>query len=99
MIPGAVSRMVEGSAHVPSAGVLTLRGGEIFRISTAGTYNIIHPPISRNVNQSIWFVPTVAGVILGTSGNIAVGITCAIDRVVNLVWLKSTQKWYIESGV
>ena len=98
MIPGSVSRVVEGKATAGAAGVLNLSGGEVFRLGGSVTYNTINPPLGGSMNQVIWLIPIAAGVILGTSGNIAAGLTLAVDRAVRLIWLKSTQKWYIENG-
>jgi hypothetical protein len=51
-------------------------------------------------NQTIWLIPTdPAGVTLGTSGNILIGIAAAQNRTVQLIWLKSQQKWFLENGV
>lgn len=98
MIPGRVSRLVEG-APIASASVINLRDGEIFRITGSTTINTINAPLGGRQTQTIWLVPTDGAVSLGTSGNILVGIAMAQNRVTSMVYLSSTGKWYIESGV
>jgi hypothetical protein len=97
MIPGSVSRVVEG-VPVASATSVTLRGGEVYRVTGTTQINTINPPLGTGQNQVVWLIPTDGAIILGTSGNILIGVTMAQNRVVQLVWLKSVAKWYIENG-
>lgn len=98
MIPGRVSRLVEG-APIASAATITLNDGEVFRITGSTTINTVNPPLGNRMNQVVWLIPTDGAVTLGTSGNILIGIAMAQNRAVMLVYLSSTAKWYIESGV
>ena len=97
MIPGSVSRLVEGVGSVPSTGVLTVRGGEVVKLA-GGTYNTINPPLGNQQNQVLWIVAVTSPVILGISGNITNGITIQTNRCARIVWLKSTQKWHVDAG-
>jgi hypothetical protein len=94
MIPGSVSKVVEG-APVASADKILPRSGEVIRVTGATTINTISPPLGIAQNQVIYLIPTDGAVILGTAGNILAGVTMAQNRVAILVWLKSAQKWYI----
>lgn len=98
MIPGSVSRVVEGVV-VASAATVTLRGGEVFRVTGSTTINTINPPLGNMQNQVVWLIPTDGAVTLGTSGNVLIGIAMAQNRATMLTYLKSTSKWYIENGV
>ena len=97
MIPGSVSRVVEG-ATIASAATLTPRSGEVYRVTGTTQINTINPPLGTGQSQVIWLIPTDGAVILGTSGNILIGITMAQNRATMLIWLRSTGKWYIENG-
>ena len=98
MIPGMISKVVEGGI-VASAAAITPRGGEVFRVTGSTQINTINPPLGTGQNQVLYLIPTDGAVILGTSGNVNIGITMAQNRIVTLVWLRSTGKWYIENGV
>jgi hypothetical protein len=99
MIPGSVSKVIEGSPVVAASTIL-ITAGEVIRISGTTPINTIIPPFGTGQNQVIWIIPTdPAGVTLGTTGNILVGIAAAQNRTVQLIWLASTSKWYIENGV
>lgn len=98
MIPGSVSRVVEG-VPVVSATTVTLRGGEVFRVTGSTTIQTINAPLGNAQNQVVWLIPTDGAVTLGTSGNILIGIAMAQNRATMLTYLRSTAKWYIENGV
>jgi len=98
MIPGMVSKICEGIL-VASASTVTLRGGEVFRVSGSTTINTLNPPLGNGQSQVVYLIPTDGAVSLGTSGNVLVGIAMAQNRITMLTYLKSTGKWYIESGV
>ena len=97
MIPGMISKVVEG-VPVASAATVTLRGGELFRVSGTTGINTINAPLGPGQSQIVFLIPTDGAVVLGTSGNILAGVTLAQNRVAMLVWLRSTSKWYIENG-
>lgn len=97
MIPGMISKIVEGQV-VASAATIVPRGGELFRITGTTQINTIMPPLGVGQNQVIYLIPTDGSIVLGTTGNIQVGLTLAQNRTVMLVWLRSTGKWYLENG-
>jgi hypothetical protein len=97
MIPGMVSKIVEG-IPVASATTVTLRGGELFRVTGTTQINTINPPLGTGQSQVCYLIPTDGAVILGTSGNIAAGVTLAQNRCCAIVWVRSLAKWYIENG-
>ena len=97
MIPGMISKIVEGGV-VASAATIIPRGGELFRVTGTTQINNILPPLGIGQSQVIYLIPTDGAVILGTSGNILAGLTLAQNRIVMLVWVRSQSKWYIENG-
>ena len=94
MIPGSITRLVEStvasatSIAVKTDVVVVTGSTQIDTIAPAGT-----------VGQGVILIPKDGAVILGATGNIAVGITMAINRAVHLTFVKSLGKWYINSGV
>lgn len=97
MIPGSVSKVVEG-AVVASAATITLRSGELFRVTGTTQINTINPPLGIMQNQVVYLIPVDGVITLGTTGNVLVGLALAQNRVVALFWVKSLQKWVIENG-
>ncbi len=97
MIPGSISKIVEGGI-VASAAAITPRGGELFRVTGSTTINTINPPLGVGQSQVLYLIPTDGAITLGTSGNILVGVAMAQNRVVMLVWVKSVAKWFVENG-
>ena len=98
MIPGQVSKVFEGVV-VASATSVTLRGGEVFRVTGTTPIQTINPPLGNRQNQCVWLIPTDGAVTLTTGGNILIGIAMAQNRATMLTYLNSTQRWYIENGV
>jgi hypothetical protein len=97
MIPGATSKMTETT--VPFTATIVAKS-DILIVTGAGTIATILPQFGGGqFSGQLILVPTIAGVILGTTGNILVGITCVINRPVWLVYVKSLGKWLINSGV
>ena len=96
MIPGSVSKLSERT--VASAATITAKADIVYVTGTTGVNTII-PGLGTQQSQLLILVPLGATLVLGTSGNIAVGITAVINRPVFLVWSKSAQKWLINSGV
>lgn len=95
MIPGSVSKLSETT--LPFAATITAKA-DIVHIVGAGTINTIIPGLGTAVSQFLVLNSNAASV-LGTTGNIAVGLTMVINRPVFLVWSKKLQKWLINSGV
>jgi hypothetical protein len=96
MIPGSVSKLSE--ATVASAATIFAKA-DIVYVAGGTQVNNITPGLGTAVSQLLILVPLAATLVLGTSGNIAVGITAVINRPVFMVWSKSLQKWLINSGV
>lgn len=96
MIPGMVSKLVEG-IPVASAATITLRMGEVFRVSGSTQINTINGPLMGQ-NHMIFLIPVDGPVVLGSSGNIHNGLTMNQNRVTSLVYIKSTARWYIDNG-
>jgi len=96
MIPGSVSKLSERT--VASAATITAKADIVYVTGTTGINTII-PGLGIQQSQLLILVPLGATLVLGTSGNIAVGITAVINRPVFMVWSKASQKWLINSGV
>ena len=95
MIPGTTSKLSEST--VESAASISAKT-DIVLVTGTTTINTIIPNFGGGFSGFLVLVPT-AGVALGTSGNILVGITAAVNRAVFLVYVKSLGKWVINSGV
>lgn len=98
MIPGSVSKVVEG-IPVASATSITPRGGEVFRVTGSTAITTVNPPLGNMQNQVIWLIPVDGTLTIGGGGNFAgASITGLQNRAVMLTYLKSTAKWYIDNG-
>lgn len=95
MFPGTTSKLSE--SNVASASTISPKS-DLVRVTGSTQINTIIPPFS-GFSGVIWLVPVDGAVVLGTSGNILVGITAAQNRVVTLVYSKLAGKWYIDNGV
>ena len=95
MIPGTVSKLSETT--VAFNAIIDVKS-DIVNVVGAGTINTLRPYGGGQASQLI-LIPQTAALILGTAGNILVGITTAINRPVWLVYSKSLGKWLINSGV
>lgn len=95
MIPGTVSKMSE--ATVASAASIKALA-DVVLVTGTTQIDTIEPGIN-GVGNFLVLVPVDGTVILGTTGNIAVGISAVIDRAVFLAYVNSTDTWYINSGV
>jgi hypothetical protein len=96
MIPGSVSKLTEST--VASAATITVKT-DIVNVSGTTQVNTIIPGLGTAQSQFLILNPLGATLVLGTSGNIAVGLTAVINRPVFMVWSKAAQKWLICSGV
>jgi hypothetical protein len=96
MIPGAVSKMTE--SQVASATTITVKS-DIVKITGTTAIQTILPGLGTAQSQFVILVPVDGGVVLGTSGNIAVGLTAAQNRALFMVYVRTLAKWVIQSGV
>jgi hypothetical protein len=96
MIPGSVSKMTESTlASAPTISPKT----DIVKITGSTQINQIIPALGTSQSQFLVLLPVNGSITLGTSGNIAVGITAAQFRAVFLVFVRSQGSWFINSGV
>ena len=96
MIPGLQTRLSE--EVVASAASINVQS-DVVRITGSTQINTINPMITVGFNVFLVLIPVDGSIILGTSGNILIGITAVINRAVFMVFDKITGKWYINSGV
>jgi len=95
MIPGSVSKLTE--SVVPFAATFKAKT-DIVHIAGAGTVVNIIPGLGNGQSQFL-ILNSNAATVLGTAGNIAVGLTMVINRPVFLVFSRALGKWLINSGV
>ena len=96
MIPGLVSKMSE-STLASAAKIFPMT--DIVNLTGAVQVNNIVPALGTAVCQFLVLNCLTGPVILGATGNIAVGLTTVLNRPVFLVFSKAAQKWLINSGV
>jgi hypothetical protein len=97
MIPGTTSKLSEST--VASAATISAKT-DIVKVTGTVAINTILPNFGGGFSGLLILVPTdPAGVTLGTTGNINVGIAAAQNRAVFLVFVRSLGKWIINSGV
>lgn len=100
MIPGSTTKLSESS--IPFAATIYPKT-DIVLVTGAGTINNIIPAFGGGQFSGLLIlVPLTSGLILGVAGGpggILVGITCAQNRPVFLVYSKAAGKWLINSGV
>ena len=96
MIPGIVSKLSRSA--VASAATIDAKS-DIILISGSTQINTINPYNEGVAGQMAVLIPTDGTLVLGTSGNILVGITMAQNRATPLFYDKVTAKWYIDNGV
>lgn len=96
MIPGSVSKLSETTI----ASAASIRAtADVVKVTGSTQINTIQPGLGPGQSQFLVLIPIDGAVTLGTSGNVNVGIAMAQNRAVFLVFLRSTNKWYINSGV
>lgn len=96
MLPGTTSKLSEST--VASAGSIVAKT-DVVKVTGTTQVNTIIPNFMGGFGGFLILIPVDGAVTLGTSGNIAVGIAAAQNRAVHLNFVKSTGKWYINSGV
>lgn len=94
MIPGSISRLSETT--VASAASISAKS-DIVKVTGTTQINTILPLLPSQ-GQFLILIPTAGSVILGTSGNILIGITAVINRAVFMCWSPVSAKWYINSN-
>jgi hypothetical protein len=96
MIPGTTTKLSEST--VASAASIDAKT-DIVLVTGTTQVNTIRPNFGGGFSGFLVLVPQGATLVLGTSGNILVGITAVINRPVFMVYIKSLAKWAINSGV
>lgn len=95
MIPGTVSKVSESTvASAASINALS----DVVKVTGTTTIDTILPH-TGGFGQFLVLIPVDGTVTLSTAGNILIGIAAVINRAVFMVFLRSTGKWYINSGV
>jgi len=97
MIPGTTSKLSEST--VASAAIISAKT-DIVLVTGTTAINTILPNFGGGFGGFLVLIPTnAAGVTLGTSGNILVGVAAAQNRALFMVFVRSLGKWIINSGV
>jgi hypothetical protein len=97
MIPGTTTKLTEST--VASADVISAKT-DIIIVTGATAINTILPNFGGGVASGLTIlIPTTGSIVLGTAGNILVGITAVQNRAVGMTYVKSLGKWVINSGV
>lgn len=96
MIPGTTSKLSEST--VASAATINVKT-DIVLVTGAVAVNNIIPNFGGGFSGFCILIPVTGALTLGTSGNIAVGLAAVVNRAVWLVYVKSLNKWVINSGV
>ena len=91
MFPGTISkrsirRQTTAATIGVDADILVLKGTTQINTIT-GAY--------QEYGQKVTLIPADGAVILGTTGNILVGVTLAQNRAVDLIWVPELKKWVI----
>lgn len=96
MIPGRTTKLTEST--VASASTINANT-DIVLTTGAVTINTIIPNFGGGVASGLLILIPTTALTLGTTGNILVGIAAAVNRAVFLTYVKSLNKWVINSGV
>jgi hypothetical protein len=97
MIPGTTTKLSEST--LASAATISPKTDIVLLTGTTAV-NTIVPSFGGGFSGLVILIPTnAAGVTLGTSGNILVGLAAVQNRALALVYVKSLGKWVISSGV
>lgn len=93
MIPGTTSKLSEST--VASASTISAKTDVVLVTGTTAINNIL-PNYGGGFGGFVILIPTnAAGVTLGTTGNILVGLALPQNRAQVLVFVRSLQKWVI----
>ena len=96
MIPGTTSKLTEST--LASAATISPKT-DVVLVTGSTQINTIVPSFGGGFGGFVVLIPTAGSIILGTSGNINIGITAVINRAVWLTYVRSLGKWIINSGV
>lgn len=96
MIPGRTSKLAEST--VASAASIDAKT-DVILVTGSTQVNTIIPNFGGGFGGLLILVPVSGSLVLGTSGNILVGITALQNRAVYMNYVKSLGKWVINSGV
>lgn len=93
-IGGSVDRCTEETV---ASATSIIADSDVIRLTGSTAVQTILP--RSGFSQSLVLIPVDGTVVLGTSGNILVGISAVINRAVHMTFVKSMNKWVINSGV
>lgn len=97
MIPGTTTKLTEST--IASAATINPKT-DIVLVTGSTAVNTINPTFGGGQFSGLLILIPVSGALtLGTSGNILAGLAAVQNRAVWLTYVKSTGKWYINSGV
>lgn len=96
MFPGSQSKITE--ENVASATTITVKS-DLIRLTGSTQVETILSPLLLSVKGGvvIMVVAVDGAVVLGTSGNILVGVTLTQNRLYVLAYSNIVDKWYIHS--
>ena len=89
MLPGIMSKMSDRS--LPASTLLTPKT-DVVRITTTTPIVNIQPPFTGS--SGILFLIPIAAFTWTNAGNIAIGGTSQVGRVVVMIYSRITGKWY-----
>jgi len=96
MIPGKTARLSEST--VVAAATIEAATDIVIATGAVAINTIIPKGVGISQCQQL-ILFTAVPVVLGTSGNILVGLTTVANRPTILVWVRSLGKWSIVSGL
>jgi len=96
MIPGSVSKLTESQT---ASGPVIKAATDVLKVTGSTAIQTITPGLGIAQSQFLILIPTDGPLVLGTSGNIAVGLTAAQNRALFLAYVRTMGKWVIQSGV
>ena len=94
MIPGSVTKLTE---KTKASAATVVADSDVLLLTGAVAVNTIIPKLT--FSQFLILIPVSGALTLGTSGNILVGLAAVQNRAVYLTYVKSLNKWVINSGV
>lgn len=97
MFPGTTTKLSEST--VASATAIDAKS-DIVKVTGSTAIATINPNFGGGQFCGlVILIPVDGAVVLGTGGNILVGITMAVNRAVMMIYVRSLGKWVIENGV
>ena len=96
MFPGRQSKVTE--ENVASATTINVKSDLIRITGSTQIETILSPLLLSGQGGVVVYVVAVDGaVVIGTSGNVLVGVTLTQNRLYTLVYSNVVDKWYIHS--